>query len=358
MSIFSDFFKKEAPLLGLQGSGGGLGFLAGGGADPIDASGGTKTFSGEYTIHTFLRSAGATQNFTVASGSGYIDWLVIGGGGGGGGDGLGSASGQGRCSSGGGAGGYRTSMPEGPGGPNPSAEPQLLVDGPAQYEIVIGGGGTGSDASGSGNQTPGGFSRLGHPTTIRSEGGGAGTGANNPGIRFDGGSGGGGSAFASGSLAGGRGNRVGGQHPTSPAPNQGYDGGTGYGFSPENSGSAGGGGGAGAVGADGHPNTTQSNQGYGGIGKISSITGSNVKRAGGGSAGWTPEPLHNANGGDYGSGGGGYGPGSSPQDRRNGDAATANTGSGGGGGGATSPYTNYVGGGNGADGIVIIRYLT
>ena len=31
MSIFSDFFKKEAPLLGLQGSGGGLGFLAGGG---------------------------------------------------------------------------------------------------------------------------------------------------------------------------------------------------------------------------------------------------------------------------------------------------------------------------------------
>ena len=29
MSIFGDFFKKEAPLLGLQGSGGGLGFLAG-----------------------------------------------------------------------------------------------------------------------------------------------------------------------------------------------------------------------------------------------------------------------------------------------------------------------------------------
>ena len=35
MSIFSNFFKKEAPLLGLQGSGGGLGFLAGGGGgDP------------------------------------------------------------------------------------------------------------------------------------------------------------------------------------------------------------------------------------------------------------------------------------------------------------------------------------
>ena len=35
MSIFSNFFKKEAPLLGLQGSGGGLGFLAGsGGGEP------------------------------------------------------------------------------------------------------------------------------------------------------------------------------------------------------------------------------------------------------------------------------------------------------------------------------------
>ena len=42
MSIFSDFFKKEAPLLGLQGSGGGLGFLAGGGAGgPIQATGGS-----------------------------------------------------------------------------------------------------------------------------------------------------------------------------------------------------------------------------------------------------------------------------------------------------------------------------
>ena len=39
MSIFSNFFKKEAPLLGLQGSGGGLGFLAGGGG------GGDQTFT-------------------------------------------------------------------------------------------------------------------------------------------------------------------------------------------------------------------------------------------------------------------------------------------------------------------------
>ena len=44
MSIFSDFFKKEAPLLGLQGSGGGLGFLAGsGGGAEIEATGGQFT---------------------------------------------------------------------------------------------------------------------------------------------------------------------------------------------------------------------------------------------------------------------------------------------------------------------------
>ena len=41
MSIFSNFFKKEAPLLGLQGSGGGLGFLikptgGGGGSSAAD----------------------------------------------------------------------------------------------------------------------------------------------------------------------------------------------------------------------------------------------------------------------------------------------------------------------------------
>ena len=41
MSIFSNFFKKEAPLLGLQGSGGGLGFLAGRG-------GGVTLWEGSY----------------------------------------------------------------------------------------------------------------------------------------------------------------------------------------------------------------------------------------------------------------------------------------------------------------------
>ena len=49
MSIFSNFFKKEAPLLGLQGSGGGLGFLAGGGA------------AGPYSVEVKLWGAGGSS---------------------------------------------------------------------------------------------------------------------------------------------------------------------------------------------------------------------------------------------------------------------------------------------------------
>lgn len=55
MSIFGDFFKKEAPLLGLQGSGGGLGFLAGRGG------------GGTFTIYLWGASADNTNN-TIKSG--------------------------------------------------------------------------------------------------------------------------------------------------------------------------------------------------------------------------------------------------------------------------------------------------
>ena len=48
----------------------------------ISASGGTKTTSGDYTIHTFTSDA----NFIVASvgGPGQVEYLILGGGGGGG----------------------------------------------------------------------------------------------------------------------------------------------------------------------------------------------------------------------------------------------------------------------------------
>ena len=98
MSIFSDFFKKEAPLLGLQGSGGGLGFLAGGGAAGIDATGGTVIEDGNYQIHVFT----SNDTLTIGPGGPYdVDYLVVAGGGSGG-------SGGGPGGGGGGAGGLLT----------------------------------------------------------------------------------------------------------------------------------------------------------------------------------------------------------------------------------------------------------
>ena len=73
--------KKEAPLLGLQGSGGGLGYLAGGGAAEFLASGGTVTTPGNgYKYHTFSSTGAAT--FIVDSGAADIQLLVVAGGGG------------------------------------------------------------------------------------------------------------------------------------------------------------------------------------------------------------------------------------------------------------------------------------
>ena len=66
---------------------------------PLEASGGTKTTSGDYTIHTF--SYPTSDNFEVTQGSGLIDVLVIAAGGAGG-----SGGPSGWYGGGGGAGGY------------------------------------------------------------------------------------------------------------------------------------------------------------------------------------------------------------------------------------------------------------
>ena len=101
MSIFSDFFKKEAPLLGLQGSGGGLGFLAGGGSghpfdDMSNFPGATRlgddkiyySTSGQYTFQD-PTGGEATYRFTCVGGGGGSDgdgngWYGVCGAGGGG----------------------------------------------------------------------------------------------------------------------------------------------------------------------------------------------------------------------------------------------------------------------------------
>ena len=68
MSIFSNFFKKEAPLLGLQGSGGALGFLAGGGAAGLnyfgDGSDGSLSTTGNVT-YTVQNKSGSYDGDTV-----------------------------------------------------------------------------------------------------------------------------------------------------------------------------------------------------------------------------------------------------------------------------------------------------
>ena len=74
-----------APLLarlGLGRSGFGFGKNSGGSV-PFSATGGTKTFSGSYTIHTFTTPG--SETFTVSAGQNNVEIVAIGGGGGGGG---------------------------------------------------------------------------------------------------------------------------------------------------------------------------------------------------------------------------------------------------------------------------------
>ena len=139
-----EFFRKEKPLLGLEGSGGGLGFFGGGAPEGMSASGGIisdYTDPGPGTIyraHIFTSSS----TFVVSSIGdlpAQVDYLVIGGGGGGGRT----------IGGGGGAGGYRTSMPEGPGGPSPSGAESKLTVTATTYTITVGAGGGGGAGPGS-----------------------------------------------------------------------------------------------------------------------------------------------------------------------------------------------------------------
>ena len=101
----NSWHKKEKPLLGLTGMGGGVGsnLVSALPPAPISATGGSKSTSGLYTIHSFTSPGAAT--FVVSEGNDNIQYLVVGGGGGG-------------SQGGGGGGGMRTNVPgENPGGP-------------------------------------------------------------------------------------------------------------------------------------------------------------------------------------------------------------------------------------------------
>ena len=193
----------------------------------LSATGGTITYSGGYTIHTFTGSG--TFTVTSAPGSSTVDVLVVGAGGNGGGN------------AGGGGGGGEVTEYAGVGVTEQA------------YTITVGVGGGGAKIGNNG--TNGGTtSALGHTAA---GGGGGGYSANGS----DGASGGGGGGYSS-SYSGGNGSA-------------GHNGGAGY-FSSTTYYGGGGGGGAGSNG---------NSPGCGGSGKTSSYSGSSLAYGAGGAGG-------------------------------------------------------------------------
>lgn len=326
----------------------------------ITATGGTKLVEGQYTFHVYtdVRAGIASTSFNVVSGSGNVEYLLVGGGGGGAG-----RDPTARMSAGGGAGGLRTNMPgvtDFTGNPLTGAAFPVT---PGNYVVYVGKGGNGGQSSGpplrgvSGTATT--FSSL----TAAGGGGGGGGSGNADG--FDGGSGGGSSSVAPGVYSVGDGNSP----PVSPP--QGFPGG--LGANGPTSG-AGGGGGAGTAGATGSglvggnggrgvtvpqcpasimvPSLLQQNtpspSAHIPLTQIYNFQNAiGIGTYAGGGGGCSPDVQ-----GVGGTGGGGQAtPGSLSQTQYPG---IHNTGGGGGASGSSSQQA----GGYGGNGIVVIRYLT
>jgi len=288
---------------------------------PISATGGTKTTSGLYTIHSFT----SPGTFVVSSGNDNIQYLVIGAGGGG-------------SMGGGGAGGLRTNVPGNtPGGPSASTEADYPIIA-GTYPVTIGAGGAGGSPNDNfgyaGTDSSFNTTNVNGKGTITSTGGGRGGKLDQPGS--DGGNGGGGGG-------GGGTNSVGG---SAVSPTQGYPGG----YSGPNNDVRGGGGGGGAS-HSGYNRDGPDVGAHGGDGLANTITGSSVTYAGGGGGGSSGAGHAGGTGGSGGGGNGAPGPGGT------GNAGTTNTG-GGGGGGGMAPGGHRGHGGAGGPGIVIVRYLT
>ncbi len=362
----NSWHKKEKPLLGLTGAGGGVGsnLVAGGEAGPTNSatggyiseyeSGGTK-----YRSHTFMKNG----TWVVTSDDGFdVEYLVVAGGGGGGQQHGGGA----------GAGGFRTNLsghplatptgayPVTPTGGNPSNN--------GTYTVEVGQGGRGNSSGGYPhsvmNRTAGGNSKF---DTIIATGGGYGANWQSTNAHTEpynqGGAGG--SGGADGSCEG---NAVspavaGNSPPVSPP--QGNPAGTSrY--------AGGGGGGAGQAGASASDLPTNYGAGVAGKGgdgsAIAIQSTESITYAGGGgggmyqnSPGYPGVPSKRSPGGTGGGGQGGWGPGANQNEF--GIAGQDGLG-GGGGGGGNSCYGSPTGncnyplhqGGAGGDGTVIIRY--
>jgi hypothetical protein len=268
--------------------------------------GGTVTTDGDYKIHTFTTVGTSSLFIDELSELGYndIEYLIVGGGGAGG---LTS-----RAAEAGGAGGLLTG----------SYTPLFT----GSNSIIVGAGGIGAI-----NTAPNTKGSDSSAFEIIAFGGGKGSQANHPDVA---GKNGGSGASNGGLGTAGQGNNGG------PVPGSGQSG-----FSP-------GGGGAGQVGGAGS-NQFPITAGAGGSGSLSSINGTALYYAGGGGGGGADGDVNNVNGGLGGVGGGGAGGAfSGTVAARSGKDATF-YGSAGGGAGA---FVDGVRGGNGYQGIVIIRY--
>lgn len=273
----------------------------------LDGTSGSESSSGN---HSTTGGLNISLNFNA-------EYLVVGGGGGGAGTGSdGTAFGGG----GGGAGGMKSG--------NMTLSNTL-------YNVAVGAGGAG------GNKTSGGTAQLAQ----QGKDGGNSTFGD---VSVLGGGGGGrykvvGNVGGSGGGGGGRGNfnndrTLGGNGTVG----QGNAGGATRDDDSLARSAGGGGGGAGAVGGTGGTNVSVA--GNGGVGLSSNITGSSVFYAGGGGGG-ALDDFDSETAGTGGNGGGGAG-------SISGNATAGTDGRGGGGGGAG---TNGWGG-DGGDGIVIVRY--
>ena len=258
------------------------------------ATGGTLTTVDGYRIHSFTSSG----DFVVST-TGVVEYLVIGGGGAGG---FGHGGG-------GGAGGYLSGFKH------------ISV---GTHAIVIGAGGTGQSGGGDGNNTTAlGLTALG----------GGGGGSRNTGNQ----------AHENGRAGGSGGGSCEDSYTVGEALNDGSQGNLGGVSGGGTPGNGAGGGGAGGTGGESTGSNNSGYSGQGGAGLSSSITGTAVCRAGGGSGGrWSAGAIGAATGG----GGTGGATGAT-----NSTSAAANTGGGGGGAGITGGNA-----GAGGSGVVIIRY--
>ena len=319
--MLNNWFKKEKPIQGMMGFGGGATGHLVGGDSAFKVTGGTQTPIGDYLFIEFEN--GMPGTFTVDSGQTEEAVILLAGGGGGGG-----------CQVGGGGGGgglvFRTNA--------------TLTPGPYSYSVGAGGiakiynvlgpyqGGVGGDTT----LTFPGSHPYGNVTNTAKGGGGG--GGHQIGSASGGSGGGGGAPPTNGSS---------GTQPQQT--NTGWSQWGNNGGSGRNSHWAGGGGG----GADGNgsPSPTNHSGGPGGAGRgfpeIPTAFGDNGLFCGGGGGCRNSTSGSNGAGGPGGGGQGGGDESQNPMDVMHGDDKT-----GGGGGGRRD---NSEGSGRGGTGVIIIR---